>query len=220
MWYGGVSKETLELLTLGDQVIARVRQLVPYGAGNQKHDFQRTNQQSGYRTMLAQKTYGSDWARPMRNAAATIKFGSGNCQEQAAVAYLCLRESLPSTVMVAFCVAWKTKHSFATIGNPTGGDEEKVVVVDAWPVNAQAILWKHHFCRHDQQFQVMRCKPGVQGSGKTKIDTAKVKHYSGVNKDKELVMALFDAPPNPTWNHQWCATAKEMIQYDGNLLQI
>jgi hypothetical protein len=179
MWYGGVAQETLDLLKFGDEVIARVRQLVPYGAGNQKVDFAKTAGGAAHRTAAAQQTYGTDWSRPMRNAAATMKFGAGNCQDQAAVTYLCLRESLGAGNEVSFCVAGQTHHSFATIGIPNTDSEEKVVVVDPWPIHPQSVLWKHHFCRYDNQLQVLRHKPGTKGI-KTKIDVAKSKHYMNV----------------------------------------
>lgn len=217
MWYGGVAKETLDLLALGDQVIARVRSLVPYGAGNQRVDFTRTGGEAGYRTKLAQQTYGNDWWRPARNAAATMKFKSGNCQDQAAVAYLCLRESLSTAHKVSFCVAHSTKHSFSTIGIPNVDSEDKVVVVDSWPIHAQAVLWKHHFCRHDTNLQVLRTKSGTKGV-KDKVAPAAQKHYTSVNPDTALLMDLFTVAAKPTWDHPWCSMAKEKIIYESSLL--
>jgi hypothetical protein len=216
MFYGGVSQEVLDLLKLGDQVIAKVRALVPHGAGNQSDDHKRTSGQSAHRTALVQRTYGTDWSRPMRNAAATIKFGAGNCQEQAAVAYLFLRESLGAGYKVTYCVAWNAKHSFATIGVPNTDSEEKVVVVDSWPIHAQAVLWKHHFCRNDPNLQILRNKQGAQG--KQKITTCQVKHYATVNAQKELILQLYNAPAGPSYNHQWCSSCNEIIKYETSLI--
>lgn len=211
---GGISHQALARLQIGDAVIQRVKQqLVPHGAGNQKWDLSRTSGHAGRLTGLVHSAYGSDWARPMRNAGATMKYGAGNCQEQAAVAYLLLRELVDGATDVSFCVAWATKHSFAAIGIPNTDADTEVVIVDPWPRFAQAVLWRDHFCRNDSKLQVLRTKKG----GKTgKIDKAAAK-YQHINYDKELLF-LTDYPANPTWNHEWCSSCKETIRYSHDLI--
>jgi hypothetical protein len=203
-----VTDPILQLIQLGDQVIKEVRTLLPNGAGNQQFDFDRTGGQSSYSTELAQKFYGPDWDRPLRNAGAAITFGGGNCQEQAAVAYSLLREKLNNGLNASFCVSRPYKHSFAAIGNPLTDVSDSVIIVDAWPKFAQSVRWKEHFCS-DQTVEVLRCKPGGQAG---KIAKAKSK-YTHVNVVTEKIMVLYHAPYHPHYNHQWCSMAKDTIYY-------
>gem|GEM_PF-3833082 len=202
-------------LQLGDAVIKRVKQLVPHGAGNQVYDTKRTYGHSERLTGLAQKAYGSDWHRPIRNAGATMKYGSGNCQDQAAIAYLLLREMTDGATDVSFCVSWGFKHSFAAIGIPNTDPDTAVVIVDPWPRFAQAVLWKDHFCRNDAKLAVLRTKKGGKAG---KIDKA-VARYQHINYEKEILF-LDDYPANPSWNHEWCSSVKETIRYSNDLLDL
>ncbi|MEM9058972.1 MAG: hypothetical protein AAGD13_00795 [Pseudomonadota bacterium] len=212
----GIDPTVKGYLDIGDEVIEQVKKLVPHGAGNQVDDVKRTSGHADRLTGMAQRLVGPDWHRPMRNAAATIKYGSGNCQDQAAVAYLCLRDRLPSAANVSYCVAWATKHSFATIGNPETDSEDQVVVVDPWPIHPQAVRWKEHFCRGDNRLEVKRSKSG-KADGPSKVERCKTKHFATTHYEQELIFVT-DHPASPTWNHQWCAAAKEKIVYSTDLI--
>jgi hypothetical protein len=162
-----VGADMLKILKFGDHVIEAVRELVPWGAGNQEWNLEATKGWAQFLVGLTQTTADSpkNWTRPMRVAGSTVAFGAGNCQDQAAVAYLLLRETVPADWQVSFCVAYENMHAFAAVGVPNTDPDDKVVIVDSWPEKAQAVLWKHHFCRTDKNFVVLRHKPGGK-SGK------------------------------------------------------
>jgi hypothetical protein len=211
-----VNQNTLALIALADEVIARIRYLVPHGAGNQTWNNERTRGWAQWLTDQAQMACDltNNWTRPSRVAGAVLKFGAGNCQDQASVAYLLLRELLPPTLEASYCVANKTHHSFAAIGVPNSDPDDKVVIVDAWPEMAQAVLWKHHFCRRDSAFSVLRHKAG----GKTgKLDRSVAK-YDFINFDKNAPLPDYDwnTRTKGNWNHRWCVSNAEVIIYYSN----
>src|SRR4051794_7869733 len=102
-----VSKEVKDAIDLGNNIITLVRQLLPHGAGNQQFNQEESRGWSRYLTGQAQMATQSvgPWTSPGKVAGAFIKYGAGNCQDQAAVTYLLLREWLPATQEASFCVA-------------------------------------------------------------------------------------------------------------------
>lgn len=209
----GVKKDVKDLLDLGDYVISLVRELLPHGAGNQKFNQKKTHGWGTYLTNTAQAVAdtSNNWTRPSRVAGAFIKYGAGNCQDQAAVTYLLLREWLSDKEEASFCVANATHHSFAAIGVPGVDPDDQVVIVDPWPEHAQAVLWKHHFCRKDSAFQVLRHKPG----GKEGKISKAITRFEHIQFDKEADYPAYDwkAPKEGTWNHRWCVSFSEPMDY-------
>ena len=204
----------LQKIAVGDSVILTVKQLLPNGAGNQQFDYYRNNNNSTRFTGLVQKCYGADWYRPLRNAGAALKFGAGNCQEQASVAYALLRERLNNSTFASFCVSWDYKHSFATIGNPLTDNPRDVIVVDPWPQLAQAVLQEDHFVA-DRPIDVLRSKVG----GKTdRIAKARAKYPQNV--DKDIVMSMFEHYPPPPYNQLYCAKINDIINYTDDLISL
>jgi hypothetical protein len=208
-----VNKKVMGLIDLGNEVITMVRELLPHGAGNQKFNQTKTRGWGTYLTDTAQAVADTahNWSRPGRVAGAFIKFGAGNCQDQAAVTYLLLREWLSARQEASFCLAGSTHHAFAAIGVPNTDPNDQVVIVDPWPEMAQAVLWKHHFCRKDGAFQVLRHKPGGRAD---KISKA-VARYERISFKKDEDYPAYDwaTRDEGTWNHRWCSTNAEQIDY-------
>jgi hypothetical protein len=210
-----VAADTLAMIKVGDDVIRRVRELLPLGAGNQKFDHKAAQgqiQKPGSQTYLAHKAYEGHYPHAQHVAGAAMKHGAGNCQEQAAVAYLLLRERLDGSRNVAFCYSDAYKHCFAAIGNPTSGKAEEVVIVDSWPKYTQALRWIDHFCY--PHVGVYACKPGVGGEGK--IARAKSK-YENAKISMEALMALYNHFPY-SYNHKWACRNKTVMVYTNDLL--
>ncbi len=204
----------LNLIHLGDQVIQQVKQLLPFGAGNQQFDYYRTNQNSSRRTALAQRAYGTDWSRPLRNAGATLAYQAGNCQDQASVTYALLREQLNNATYASFCQSTSYHHSFAAIGDPNDPSKGPVVIVDPWPQQAQAVLLEDHFTS-DHPILTLRSKVGGRVG---KIAKAQSK-YTGLNVAKDTIMELFHNYPLPQYNQTHCTKNNVVFEYHDNLIE-
>jgi len=209
--------ETLEHIKLGDAVIREVRRLLPYGSGNQKFDVgswtatQTDTQARGY---LTQQLYQGNYGRAQHMAGAAVTFGSGTCQDQAAVAYLLLRERLPTTTTACFCYSDYSHHCYAAIGVPNTDPADQVVIVDPWPKYPQALLWTDHFCY--AHCGIYRQKPGVGQVGKLARAQAK---YNNVNPVHQAILSMYNHFGQPTWNHKWGNRKRgEVIVYHNDLI--
>jgi hypothetical protein len=208
-----VSAETLALLRLGDDVIREVRRLLPYGAANQKFDV-KSSTETAPNTALTQKAYEGHYAHAQHMAGAAVTYGAGTCQDQAAVAYLLLRERLDSSKTACFCVSEAYSHCFAAIGVPNTDAGEKVVIVDSWPKYAQALLWPDQFCF--PHVGIYKQAPGVGAPGK--LARAKAK-YADRNPYLDALGTLYWHFPPPKYNHKWAGkTPGQIIVYHNDLI--
>lgn len=228
----GYLPRPLKNLKLAETIIMQVRSLLPYGAGNQIADSQRTMGQFTGRTALAMKDAGVMQGQQgviknlMRMAGAAANWGSGNCQEQAAVTYCVLRETLPSTAKISYCTHNSIHHVFATIGELLVDPANQVVIVDPWPINAQAVHWDDHFCYEPivaPNFNVWRTKFG----GKAPSDGSQrvKKHiftdpFESISRRREIVPYIINLPGQGAWNHQWCARTGARIDYTDDIFSI
>jgi hypothetical protein len=215
---------------VGDKVIRDVKSLVPYGAANQKSDVKNSdhNGETVSRTMLAHKmstriggfqqtANGLVMAHFMRMAGAALTFGAGNCQDQAAVAYSLLRERVDDKTYVSFCV-YRTLlfgHAFAAIGRPYVDPDDEVVIVDPWPIHAQAVLWKDHFCyeqKKSSDFQIVRAKVGGKKQGRyAKHDNLK----AAIDGSQEIEKII---NIDTQFDQQYCSKSGKMIKYAEDLI--
>lgn len=210
-------------LELGGQVIKDVRQMLPYGAGNQIADSQRTGGESSGRTVLAMQDAGKLQGQEgvirnlLRMAGAAVTWGAGNCQEQAAVTYTVLRSKCDAKTKVSYCIHSGSHHVFAAIGEPLVDPAGEVVIVDPWPINAQALLWEDHFCYESKataNFVVWRTKFG----GKAMRIDKHADHFGALARRKEVVPYVINASLPGSWNHQWGSKTKAWVDYTDDLL--
>lgn len=153
-----VSNSAMELLQKGNWIIQEVKRLAPHGSGNNHRDHPdpaaacdtsfRTNAVLDHtNSMVKSKTnqiVPNDWNRPMRRAAYVIAFGAGNCQDLAALAYCYCRDSFSEHANLKFVVNRSFGHAYVIV--KLGEDE---IVVDPWPLHAQAVMIGDHFCGAD-----------------------------------------------------------------------
>ncbi|AJC48257.1 hypothetical protein SD28_00550 [Allofrancisella guangzhouensis] len=152
-----ISLKTLEILKIADSVIGKTKALMMFGASNQK----KHPHNSSYNcltTVRAAWSYGNHRAydinkqkiidnntsRPLRAAAWAIKAQAGTCDNINAVAYCLCKDMLGNNVKISLVVSLSPiGHSFVVISALDNSFED--IAVDAWPIHARAILWKHHF---------------------------------------------------------------------------
>ncbi len=209
-----ISAELLGLIQLGDAVIREVRRLMPYGAANQKFDVKRSTETQPM-TVLTQQAYQGHYSEAQHMAGAAVTYGAGTCQDQAAVAYLLLRERLPATRTACFAFSNYSSHCFATIGVPNTDAADQVVVVDSWPKYAQALLWQDHFCY--PICGIYRQKPGVGHAGKLQRAQGK---YASRNKYLDELGTLYMHFPPAKYNHKWGnRVGAQIIVYHNDLIR-
>jgi len=199
-----VPKHVFDLLVAGDNAIKECQRLLPYGAGNQLFSL-RSDYSAHYRTSATQQSF--EWPNVGSVASYTMASGSGNCQDQAAVAYVILHESLPSNVNVAWGFSPQNKHSFCLIGYD-GASAEEIVCVDSWPKYPQAVRWVDHFCFADFQPYISEksCnKHGLTNMVHQMSDTQKLSF--GYNQ-----AVAMNAPPSTIYNVKFC-TRDQSVKY-------
>jgi hypothetical protein len=212
-----VSSWILELIDVGDATIRKVIGFLTHGMGNQRAYINQAEKQAGLRTYAAQQLSKDpdDRFRYMRMAAATIKYGAGACHEIAALTYCVLRETVDSSIPVCYVTCDHCEHAFVTLGIIGVHPDDEVIVVDAWPMRAQAVRWTDHFCR-PYKLEIRTVK---FGAGKPRISRLMSKHYASVDPavevarlqkqidsgELDLVAAVYDL--------QWCSATKERITY-------
>lgn len=203
-----VDDNTMQLIRLGDQVIRQTRQLLPYGAGNQKSDL-TTNPEAGPRTAATQMAFGTNFPRPQYVGGAALMFKSGNCQDQAAVVYLLLREALGNGHIISYGCAPSAHHSFCLVRPAALTRMDQIVVVDSWPKYPQAMLWQHHFCY--PEFQLYVEKPGAGHGGKLQKAFQKFNNQAFYNAVASA--ATLGGPYGSSWNHKWASASHDVLRY-------
>jgi hypothetical protein len=153
----------------------------------------------------AEGGYDANWTRARRVAAAVAITGGGNCQDVAALTYNFLREDAPSRWTVCLVVARNTKHAFATIGVPGEDPPESIAVADAWVRYPKACRFSEHFCRNDNNLEIIRRKSGGKAG---RMNTLTSKYWGNADLDqyaknwKNYVEAN-QQRSGATWNHEY-----------------
>lgn len=205
----GVDISILRLLQIGNDVIRRVKILLPYGAENQIRDRIRC-EEAAARTSAAQQYYGMNMSSIKLMAGATVEAGAGNCQDQASVAYMLLRNSPVYPHSICFCISRTYGHVFCTIGYPAADTTEQVVVVDPWPIYCQAVILSDFFIPWSE-IEVVRSK-SISWKGGSKIRRA-------VNKINEAnLLSLINANlnisfPAAHYDMVYCTRINDYISY-------
>lgn len=155
-----VNPTVYRAIQYADEVISKVKELLYVGADNQvtqhtdessKGLYMARNFEQVMRRRVEHK-YDVRHIRPI--AVSALATHTGNCGEQAAVAY-CLALEIPENWVICVVKSLGMDHTFVTIGNPQIDASDKVVVIDPWPTQARAVLMKHHFCG-DMGFKVLK----------------------------------------------------------------
>lgn len=175
-----VSEATKQLLDIGNGVIAQVKQMLPHGSANQAGGRDSTAaRETLKRTYAAQETAQAlcqdDLPHPRADAAAALAFKAGTCDGLAALAYTLLRDRLPRDHTVTIHTNDEMAHEFPSFRAPGSTD---AVVVDPWPLQAQAVRLQEHFCGAQGTNEVRIAKPGAQGNtsdGGTKLQKAQAR---------------------------------------------
>lgn len=216
-----VSGDLLRLIRTGDAVIREARTLMPHGAGNQTSDH-RHHPESGPRTAATQIAYAQvggvafNAAKPQIIGGAALAFESGNCQDQAAVVYLLLREKLDANYIVSYGCAPGYHHSFCLVRHALTLSHDGVVAVDSWPKYAQAVRWVDHFTYPDWQLYVEKNGAGVAG----KIAAARQKYNNQAAYVAVANQAVQTGPYQPSWNHKWASRSQQVLVYDSDDMDV
>ena len=141
-----VPRETKALLDLGEQAIGIVKETISSGAGNIAYDL-NASQNRGFEKLCYTRActyHAPDIPKNYRNLvareAAQVRAGhGGNCDEHALLAGAELNRLLPAGTPLALCRIQGLDHSFVVVGD-LEGDRAGLVVVDAWPTAAQAVV--------------------------------------------------------------------------------
>lgn len=124
-----VSDQTWENLANAQRIIDRLREWMPYGAGNQHWDIQHTQGESIKRQELGRK-----------DGYSCLQTGAGNCSEFADIGTkLAGSEIRNQPVMTA--KAQGLDHMVTLIGDHREVGKDNVTVQDAWPSYATAYTW-------------------------------------------------------------------------------
>ena len=141
-----ISNRDARNLDIGNEVIAHVQRLLPYGSGNQRPDYDRTAGESATRTQVAYETHTREGAgvfKPRLLAGISSQVGAGNCDSTGAMAYCLLRGTLTNDYTVSFIQV--KGHTYAAFRHYMQ-DASEAVIVDPWPPQGMAVLAKDHFC--------------------------------------------------------------------------
>jgi hypothetical protein len=172
-----VSALAKTMIDTGDLITQQVKAWAPLGSGNNHpvHLGPCVSSQAtsivldGQNTMTKAKdgsTVTNDWNRPMRRSAYVLRFGAGNCQDLAALAYCYCRDYFLETAQVQFVVNRGFGHAYVIV---TMGSEQ--VVVDPWPLYAQSMMVADHFCGLNYQ-EVQKEGPGLVSGTTLKLTKA------------------------------------------------
>jgi len=154
----------------------------------------------------------------LRMSGAAVTWGAGNCQEQAAVTYAVLRSTCDDQTKISYCIHNGEHHVFSAIGEPLVDPANAVVIVDPWPINAQALLWEDHFCYEPAatpNFTVWRTKFGGKAARRAE------KHsdmFDAIARRREVVPYIINSSLPNAWNQQWGSKTGTWVDYTSSLL--
>ncbi|QIV94008.1 hypothetical protein [Allofrancisella frigidaquae] len=152
-----ISPNTLEILKIADEVIRKTKSLMLFGASNQKNHY-HDNPYNCSTTSRAAWSYGNhktydinkrkiidnNQSHPLRAAAWALKAQAGTCDNINAIAYCLCKDMLSSNVKISLIVSLSPiGHCLVVVSALDNSFED--IAVDAWPIHARSVLWKHHF---------------------------------------------------------------------------
>ncbi|WP_433328651.1 eCIS core domain-containing protein [Spirillospora sp. CA-294931] len=132
-----------QLLAIGNQVLAEVKQRIGRGAANQLAAAAAAgdglhHMLGASRGAVARQPVGDRRARLGQDAAIAAANGVGNCGEHAAMVFCLLnRKNLPSGVSI-WLVELSIDHAFVAVGRRNRPGD--IVVLDAWQNGTRAVL--------------------------------------------------------------------------------
>ncbi len=141
------SAEEKKFLDFGDAAINEVKNFLPFGAGNIYTDMEKSGGRSFEHRVFARSVrYEGKPAKNEREAigiaaAIAVACEGGNCGEHSFVSAAVLNKVLPKGTPINLCYFDGLDHAFTVIGDMSG-PRDRLVVVDAWPSAAQAVLAK------------------------------------------------------------------------------
>lgn len=227
-----VDKETLDRLGHAQSAINYAQQQIPYGPGNQNDAIRDSNGESAARVSVARNipiTGGSEHGLALSRACNAISAGGGNCDEYGALTYahLSRQSELGNVKDPVFSVALpNVHHAFSLIGDRRMMSDDKVAMVDAWPMHAQAHTlgdmktnWQGDlgnlqtlsaFHGGYSGFDPSTLGPPVLGGGSTDAMT-----HLGINDHAGYTNNVLGSPH--IWNQQYSTEHDEPYSYSESL---
>ncbi|WKD50558.1 hypothetical protein [Microbulbifer spongiae] len=220
-----VSQTAKAMLELGDRIIGWVKECAPYGSGN-NHEAHIGDCEASCRTQKTlnnttwmQKRTGpnsfesvyNEWHRPQRRAAAVIAYQAGNCQDLASLAYCFCRDHFSESASVKYVVNRSFQHAYVIV--ESGSD---IIVVDPWPLQAQAVLIEDHICGSNYQ-EVLKNSSGLV-SDRPPHARKKQSRVEAV-RERSQTMTIPDGVSfspkciREAETYRYCASSKQMIEY-------
>ncbi|WP_444922711.1 hypothetical protein ACJJH9_00110 (plasmid) [Microbulbifer sp. DLAB2-AF] len=220
-----VSAAAKSMLEMGDQIIAWVKEAAPYGSGNNHNTHTGDCHTSGLTSKtLDGSTYmwkekgtasqwvQNDWNRPQRRAAAVFAYQAGNCQDLAALAYCYCRDHFSESTTVKYVVNRSFGHAYVIV--EFGSDK---VVVDPWPLYAQAVLVEDHFCGSNYD-EVHKNSPGLVSN----TPPHNLKKPSRVSTAYERSWTIpveynYSLDCTKQYTHRYCTSSQHYIDYSTSI---
>ncbi|MCP4153012.1 MAG: hypothetical protein GY757_35090 [bacterium] len=107
-----------------------------------------------------------------------IATGAGNCMDLAALTYCLCRDYYSPQETIEFIENETHGHGYVKVYGDTGPE----IVVDAWPINAQAVLKLDHFCVGGKELKHKTNrgkKTGDYGENGEQTKNAKIQRRAG-----------------------------------------
>ncbi len=149
-----VSGAAAKRLKQSEQAIQHAKTVFAHGAGNQREALKGTNFNSYFRLAAMRDPECwemADSVKPLAaanpealDAAKADLAQGGNCGEHASIAFDYLRVQAPGE-RIAKASKQGLDHAFVLMGDTDKEKDEELVVADAWPSQATAVLWEDFF---------------------------------------------------------------------------
>ncbi|MCP4582203.1 MAG: hypothetical protein GY839_11360 [candidate division Zixibacteria bacterium] len=202
-------KNTLYMIKVGDEVIKSVKKFIPFGSGNQEEGTKQQQLISYVRLRIARarfrrfiKSKEIDELRKKVVGAIFAGFEKGaNCGETAALAFCQAVIKFNDDYLAMICESLEMDHGFVIVIHKSSINylekrkyeflKEKMVVIDPWPIKAQAVLLKHFFVNKKfRKIKLLKCNK------KNRDEIEKIysfiKNYLKKNKNKNIDKLLFN----------------------------
>ena len=149
-----VSEKAMLRLHAAQEAINYSKEILSFGAGNQRDALETTQFNSNYRLRAARYNHFFnipqevvDLAEKNQEAFIAAKAEltqGGNCGEHAYVVYDYLRRKFPDE-HIQISQKDGLDHAFVIIGDPSTDSDQELVVADSWPTDPTPVLWEDHF---------------------------------------------------------------------------
>ncbi|MBE7210258.1 MAG: hypothetical protein INR65_04500 [Gluconacetobacter diazotrophicus] len=212
-----IPPDLLRMIEIGDAVIHQVRALRSLGAQNLVRESTAENARgllrARYEKALLRAAKPNRTSLPIRPiAVAAVRHRSGNCQEAAAIAYCLLRGYVELFDICISTVAPEFDHGFVCIGDPRILPADRVVVVDAWPYEPQAVTLADHFCRAYRLRVARKTTSGKPGNFGAMMEKYELGRYAGIAQ-RALAIGFPSNSPAPTFDQRRCSASGNRILY-------